>query len=142
MAILFDTGFLFALYNKGDLDHEIVKNLYSEILDGKHGVPYLFDYVFDELMTLTQNRTGGNRVAKEIGEDLLSDCKDFIKFSNVSTADFNKGWDLFRKQTGPKLLSFTDCIIISVSKNLNIKKVAGLDQHFKSFVTLLPIIKL
>ena len=27
MAILFDTGFLFALYNKEDLDNEIVKDL-------------------------------------------------------------------------------------------------------------------
>lgn len=138
MAILLDTGFLFALFNIQDENHLTAKSVYKDILDNVHGIPYLIDYVFDELMTLIQARTKRNDLATAVGNELLNDAKDFLNFVYVTEKTFSTAWNIFKNQSGQKFLSFTDCIIISCSQNLDIPKIASFDQLFRSRLHVLP----
>ena len=138
MAILLDTGFLYAFYNKEDINHEIVKSSYDTLLDGQFGIPFLLDYVFDELVTLIQLRTKRNDIATEIGKIILGDCQKYIQFARVSKTNFDQAWELFRYQSRNKYLSFTDCVLIKFAEVRKIKFVATLDSGFRSWVETIP----
>ncbi len=138
MAVLLDTSFLFSFFNEQDPYHEKVKKTYEKILDGEFGVPILLDFVFDEFVSLVQFRTGRNRLATELGNLLLADCKKYIMFSWINSNNFWKAWDLFQNQSGSKYLSFTDCILLEFARANQVSKIATLDRHFRSWVATIP----
>ncbi len=138
MVILLDTGYLFSLYNEEDKNHTDVKNSYSKLLNGDFGIPIIMDYVFDELVTLIQFRTKRNDIATEVGNLILSDCKNFIQFIRVDKSIFSEAWRLFQNQSVRKFLSFTDCILIKYAKINRINMIATLDKEFKSWVETIP----
>ena len=132
MAILIDTGVYFAKYNEDDKNHGLAQEIFTDIVSGKYGQPYLLDYVFDEFVTLAQTRTKRNDVATQLGNKLL-DAK-YHELIRVNHDIFRDAWHLFQNQTGRrgKYLSFTDCCLISAAKILSMSYIATLEGNFMS----------
>jgi len=115
------------------LRHQPAQAIYERILDGQYDTPFLLDYVFDELVTLVQVRTKRNDLATLIGDLVLDQLGDLFVLVQVSSTVFRSAWSLFSNQTSDKLLSFTDCAILAVSKEYEIDHVASVDTQMKSF---------
>ena len=159
MTILLDTDFLFAQYNNKEPRHGVANQHYTEIINGKYNYPVLLDYVFDELMTLIQTR-GSNEIATIIGSELLDLVdEEIIIMYHISSNDFLNAWELFSSQTetnlkeklglnkikswqtskkSKKFLSFTDCVLIEVSKVLKIANIASFDRRLNAWVSTIP----
>ena len=55
--IVIDTCLLFSNFAEDDADHEVANSIFSKILYGNYGQPIIIDYVYNELMTLSYDRT-------------------------------------------------------------------------------------
>lgn len=53
MTVLIDTGVLYADHDVDATRHETASNALEAVYDGKLGVPYVSDYIYDEAVTLT-----------------------------------------------------------------------------------------
>ena len=125
MAILLDSGFIYAIYNKRDVNHETATLILKEIEDNKLGTAYITDYLFDETLTLTFTKSDIHNAIR-IGRTLISSY-DVIE---VSISLFQEAWGLFQKRK----LSFTDCTSLVVMHHFDIEFLATFDKGFKGLV--------
>ena len=58
MTVLVDTGVLYADHDTDASRHEAASSALESVYDGTLGQPYITDYVYDEAVTLTQQRQG------------------------------------------------------------------------------------
>ncbi len=130
MSILLDTGLLTAFYNHQDEHHLRAKEILREVAEGKHGTPYTSDYIFDEAVTLTLNRTGRAELAINLGRLILEGAtRPFIVLLEVGDDVFNGAWNLFIKHA-ERGLSFTDCSSLSLMTLRHIEKIGSFDSGF------------
>lgn len=54
--IILDTSFIYSFLNKKEKYHNEALKLMNEIFSKKFGQPVIFEYVFDELLTLMTNK--------------------------------------------------------------------------------------
>lgn len=125
IAILLDSGFLYAVYNARDENHPLALQILQEIEENKFGTGYLTDYLFDETMTLFFARVGIEKAV--VAGKVLLNSYDVI---DVSRLLFQESWQLFQKHT----ISFTDCTVLTVMKHFNIEYLATFDGNFKGLV--------
>lgn len=130
IAILLDSGFICAFYNKRDVNHESAVALLQEIESNKFGALYITDYLFDETMTLIFSRIGIEE-AITAGKVMLNSY-DLIEISKLI---FQESWALFQKRK----LSFTDCTNVAVMHYYNIGYLATFDSGFKGIVKTLGV---
>jgi uncharacterized protein len=124
MSVFLDTCFIAAYANQSDINHAKASRTANLIKDGELGHLFVSDYVFDEVVTLVAIRTSHSK-AKEIGAHILNSR---INIVSVSTAQFSRAWELFKKNGS---LSFTDCTTMCLMQENNIKNLATFDKEFK-----------
>ncbi len=124
--IFIDTSGFYSLLVKNDGKHRSA----AKILAGARSGVYSFvtsDYVIDETVTLMKAR--GFR-------HIIPDFLRLVNSSNVCRIEWT---DSERFEAASKFCtkhldqeySFTDCLIMSVMKELGLKKILTKDEHFK-----------
>ena len=130
IGIFFDTGFFYALKFKKDPNHAKANKMLKEISQKKFGSQLTSDYIIDELMTLTWNRTKNQKLISEIWEYFVPPTS-ICNVIQISMDDLFQIYDKFYKLLeGKKFLSFTDCSILVLMEKLNIKYLASFDSNF------------
>lgn len=130
MSILLDTSFIFAFFNKKDEYHEAANKIMQKLKEGLFGKIFLSDYVFDEFVTLSGSHLRFD-LAAEWGQIILDSEK--IELVTTEHSEFNVAWNLFKQY---KELSFTDCTILAIAKQLDIDKIASFDSDFDKTKTI------
>jgi len=133
MSVLIDTGIFIAFHNTKDENHKRANELIREIIEGKHGIAYTTDYIFDEAVTTALMRTGKQDIAVELGENILGVKVKFVNMIQIDHTSFSFGWKLFNKYINKKL-SFTDCVSIAVIKNYELNKIISFDSDFDGII--------
>ncbi len=123
--ILLDTSLLISFEVQKDTNHERALNLMQEIVRGKHGTPFLSDYIFDETITVTLVRSRNLRQAIQVGEALTRS----FQLLRVDDSIFESAWERFKAQTRTKL-SFTDCSNITLMLRNGIREIATFDKEY------------
>jgi len=123
--IFLDSSFIIAFYNIRDENHVRAKSLMPDIVNYKYGPLYIFDYVFDEIVTVIFIRLRDLRKAVRIGEYL----RKSVELVEVTGPNFEEAWRIFKKQKETDF-SFTDCTSISIMRRMNIRNIATFDSDF------------
>lgn len=134
MSVLIDTGIFIAFHNIKDENHQRATELIREIIDGKHGIAFTTDYIFDEAITTALMRTGNHNIAIKLGENILGVKVKFVSMIQIDNTSFSSGWELFNKYINKKL-SFTDCVSIAVIKNYGLDKIVSFDSDFDGIIS-------
>lgn len=139
MSVLLDTGFLFGFLNKRDERHSEAKALMREIAEGKWGVPYVTDFVADELLTLARVRARGPSVEKAALEllPLPEPALPGLRMLMVDRPVFAAAIGHFSKQR-TRGLSFTDATNVAMMEAVGIRHLATFDEDFRGIVSTLP----
>ncbi|NMC06046.1 MAG: type II toxin-antitoxin system VapC family toxin [Candidatus Lokiarchaeota archaeon] len=135
MAVLLDTGFILAIKNRDDDNHDASQNWMKRFLKNEYGTIYTSNFVFDEVVTLALVRLKRSDLAISLGKYLLESPR--IHLVDVTRNQFQLAWELFQKHAENRL-SFTDCSILVQVKDLGCQLLASFDEHFKG---LAPIIE-
>ncbi len=140
MPVILDTSVLVAYANRDDPSHQRAKKLMHRILKGAHGLPLGLDYVLDEGLTLLQRRTGreqhGRVFASYFFQAPGSTQPPILEFHTVTAEGIDRAKDLFFERFD-RGLSFTDCVIASVARELS-GTVATLEDGFNGLAPVVP----
>lgn len=136
--IVFDTGFLFAFFNKTDSHHQDAVVAMGRIVDGEWGQPVLNDLVLAELFNLLRARKmppGLERAALQA----LTGATPLLGPLRSSPAPTGHGaataLDLFKKH---RQLSFTDAALLDVVRRHPSSRLATFDSGFKGLCDVVP----
>lgn len=122
-----------AYFNKKDENHDRALSTMKEIAEGKYGLAFTSDYVFDETITVILLRTKNITHAIRAGAFILGEIKEiphFIHLIQINSKLFNMIWQSFKADKFKKQLSFTDYSSIITVKNYNINYIASFDSDF------------
>lgn len=141
--IILDTSFIYSFLNKKEKYHNEALKLMNEIFSKKFGQPVIFEYVFDELLTLMTNKQPFNYV-KEVIDLILKNIKDntfmLITLDDRETSLYSI-IKLFKKINDDShrsyKLSFTDCAILFTMLRHDIKYLASFDSGFDGILNKL-----
>jgi len=125
--IFIDTSGFYALMVKNDEKHSLACGIVEEAKTGKYSF-LSSDYVIDETVTLLKARRFAHAVPNFL---------EIIETSNVCTVEWtNSGRfkiaSTFCTKHLDKDYSFTDCLIITLMKELGLKRILTKDAHFKT----------
>ena len=123
--IILDTSFLVSVEVETDQNHKRAVELRDKIIRGEFGDPIISDYIFDEAITVTFQKTKDLKKVVLIGAELRSSAK----MINVDEEIFELAWELFKDQDNTRF-SFTDCTILSIARLQEIKYIATFDKDF------------
>jgi len=130
IGIFFDTSFFYALKFKKDPNHTKAIKILKEVSQKKFGSQFTSDYIIDELMTLTWNRTKNKKLISEIWEYFVPPT-NICNVIQISMDDLFQIYAKFYKLLeGNNFLSFTDCSILILMEKCNIKYLASFDSNF------------
>ncbi|MHA1276884.1 MAG: type II toxin-antitoxin system VapC family toxin [Candidatus Helarchaeota archaeon] len=128
--IFFDTGFFFALKFKKDPNHTRAIKILQEISQKKFGSQLTSDYVLDELLTLTWNRTRNKSLISEIWQFFVPP-NNICNVIQISMNDIFQIYEKFYNLLDRKdFLSFTDCTILFLMEKYEIEHLASFDSNF------------
>ena len=123
MPILLDTSFIIAFDNVKDIHHKKARDLWSKIENMEHGLYFISDYIFDEIIAVSMRKTDKNSTI-HLGQKLLNS----IPLITIDNLTFNDTWKLFKETK--ENLSFTDCTNLVLLKLMSSKKIATFDKGF------------
>lgn len=124
--IFLDSSFLIAYEVESDQNHQKAVKIMQEIKNNKFGETVISDYIFDETITVTFNKTKNLEKTIFVGEALLKSTV-FVK---IDKEIFQSSWQIFKSQKNGAL-SFTDCSTIALMKSKSINSLATFDKDFK-----------
>jgi len=124
--IFLDSSFLIALEVATDQNHEKARIMRDKIIVGEFGDAIISDYIFDETVTVTLNKTKDMKKTKLVGENLKKSAE--IKMTDRDI--FEDSWEIFANQKKTKF-SFTDCTILSIMLKDGVKNLATFDKEFE-----------
>lgn len=125
MAIVFDSSFIVAYHNRGDVHHETAREVMARFLEGAWGDGIVLEYVFLEVVTVLQLRVG-HEAAVGVGSLLL----EARELSLVPCSErFLPALQVFRSQ-GDRGLSFVDAAIVAEARRHDSGRVATFDRGF------------
>ena len=124
MTVLIDASLFYAYSNIRDVHHLKAKEILKDILSDKYGGYLTTDYIFDEVVTVTERKTDKQN-SLEIGNFILNSS---ILIAEIDKSVFNEAWKVFQET---KNLSFTDCTNIAFMRIFGIEKIATFDKGFK-----------
>lgn len=135
MTVLVDTGVLYAAHDTDATRHETAVAALDAVYDGQFGHPFLSDYIYDEVVTLTARRSSDWEVAKTVGETLrgAGTFPSVYGFLWVSEPDFSAAVDVFERYDDQRL-SFTDASTIALTDRHDVDQVLSFDDDFDGLV--------
>jgi uncharacterized protein len=105
---------------------------------GWFGRTYTSTYVLDETITLAKAKIGGDK-AVELAEYILNSKRiGILAVDDVGENKLGKTLEealkRFKKHSGMRGLSFTDCTTAALLEKMKIKCILSFDSNFRSFV--------
>lgn len=123
--IILDSSFLVSVEVETDQNHERAVEIRNKIIKGDFGELFISDYIFDETVTVTFNKTKDLNKAVEVGEILMG----LTEILKVEEKTLEETWKIFKNQK-KTMLSFTDCTILALMQEKGIKNLATFDEDF------------
>ena len=135
MTVLVDTGVLYADHDTDAARHDIASSAIEAVYDGRFGLPYVSDYLYDEAITLTLTRGESHSAAERLGDRLrgVDPYPQVYERLRVSAAVFADAVELF-EQSDDQRLSFTDATSIALCRRHNIDGILSFDDAFDGVV--------
>lgn len=135
MTVLVDTGVLYADHDTDATRHEAAVNALEAVYEGEFGHPYVSDYIFDEVITLTLSRSGSHQAAVLLGRRLrgIDPFPQLYELLHVSPAEFRDSVTLFDRYEDQRL-SFTDATTVVLARQYDIDFVLSFDDDFDGIV--------
>ncbi|MFP8953295.1 type II toxin-antitoxin system VapC family toxin [Natrialbaceae archaeon A-arb3/5] len=135
MSVFIDTGVFFAQHDTAASRHEAATVAMERVLTGRFGRAYTSDYVVDEAITLTRQRTNSHEDAWAIGRRILGrgGYPDRIDLKPITVELFEKTLETFETYSDHGL-SFTDTSTITTVEQNDIDAVLSFDDDFDGLV--------
>lgn len=129
MSVFVDTGLFYAHQNDRSSRHETAVAALDAVVTGEYGRPYTSDYVHDEAVTLTLQRTGDHEQATEIGRRVrgVGDYPSAIELLHVAPPAFGDAVDCFERYADQEL-SFTDASTVALVEDEDVDHVLSFDD--------------
>ena len=129
MGIFIDSNIFIAYANNRDNSNARARQIMEDIESGRIGPAFTSDYVFSEVVTVTQIRTKNKSAAKEIGKIILEGEITTLK---INTRIFSIAWEMFNKDRKIRM-SFTDFSNLALMKQLDIQLMPLFYFHLMPF---------
>lgn len=135
MSVLIDTNVLVGAWLPKDELHRDAVRVLDEALQDTWGTPWISDYILDEAVTLALSRTKEPAVADALAGYLLGEPPHTAQFemAMVSPQEFRDARATLRRYHD-RVLSFTDCVIISTMQSRGIDTLLSADAGFDGIV--------
>ena len=127
MRLFVDTGPFIARYSKTDTHHIDSIETFGKI--GRGETPYrklyTSDYILDEAVTGSRQRTRTHAASVELGNAILS--SESIVLLKVDEQALTESWDLYKERSQVNL-SFTDCTTAILARRHGIIEIYTYDD--------------
>jgi len=135
MSVFVDTGVFYAHHDTDASRHEIgVAALNGVLRAVEYGRVMTSDYVYDEVVTLTQRRTGSVADGIEVGRRIRGESyPDAIELLYSSRGLFEDAVDVYERYADQEL-GFTDAMTVAMVEHHDIDAVLSFDDHFDGVV--------
>lgn len=135
MSVLVDTGVIYAAHDTDAGRHAAAMDALDVVYDGEFGQPYVTDFVYDEVVTLTLERSDQWVVARDVGRKLrgAGEYPPAFELLRISATVFEDAVTVF-EQYDDQGLSFTDATTIAVLNRHDIDAVFSFDDDFDGLV--------
>jgi len=122
-----DSSFFVALLNKRDHHHKKAQEIFSDVLNGKYGKLVTSDYILDEGMTVTRQKTKDYEAAMKAGR-MIKDSA-YTKMTYIIKVYVEDAYKSYKEHTD-KTLSFTDWTSYHVIKFKGLSGIISFDEDF------------
>ncbi|KUK79241.1 MAG: putative ribonuclease VapC [Microgenomates bacterium 39_7] len=119
--IIIDSNYYLALSNRSDSLHQEAVNLTHQI---EKNQAVISDYIFSEIMTVASQKISKESAAM-LGSSLLNN--PLVQITTIDHSLFIESWHIF-SQLKQKNISFVNCSILAMMKQLKIKKLLSFDH--------------
>ena len=135
MSVFVDTGVFYAHHDADASRHDTgFEALNSVLASPKYGHVMTSDYVYDEVVTLTQRRTGDTDAGLEVGKRLRGEgYPSAIELLHSSPSLFDRAVTLHERYADHRL-SFTDAMTVAHAEHHDIDRVVSFDDDFDGIV--------
>ncbi|WP_256295989.1 type II toxin-antitoxin system VapC family toxin [Haloarchaeobius salinus] len=135
MSVFVDTGVFYAQHDSDANRHEPAVDAMRRLASGEFGRIFTSDYVYDESVTLTRQRSGNHSAARTLGERIrgTGEFPKLVELLHVTEAEFEATVELFDRYEDQSL-SFTDANTVAVVERRNIDHVLSFDDDFDGLV--------
>jgi predicted nucleic acid-binding protein len=135
MSVFVDTGVFYAHHDMDASRHETGVAALTHVLQAaEYGRVMTSEYVYDEVVTLTQKRTGSVADAVAVGRRLRGDgYPDAIELLYSSATLFDAAVETYETYADQKL-SFTDAMTVAMVEQHDIDAVLSFDDDFDGVV--------
>ena len=135
MSVFVDTGVFYAAFDTAASRHDTARAALTAVLrDATYGHVVTSDYVYDETVTLTQQRIGSTDKAVAVGDRLRSEGNTgLIELLHVSQAPFDAAVACFERYDD-RQLSFTDATTVAIVEDRDADRILSFDDDFDGIV--------
>lgn len=137
MSVFVDTGVFYAAFDSAAPRHRVSQRALATVLqDASFGRVVTNEYVYDETVTLTAQRTGSTQRAVEVGERLWSKSSEWgeaVTMVYTTEALFDDAVEAFER-CADHSLSFTDAMTVATVNHRDIDSVLSFDDDFDGIV--------
>jgi Predicted nucleic acid-binding protein, contains PIN domain len=135
MSVFVDTGVFYAHHDTDASRHELgVAALNGVLRAAEYGRVMTSDYVYDEVVTLTQRRTGSVADGIEVGRRIRGEgYPDAIELLYSSRGLFEDAVDVHERYADQEL-SVTDAMTVAMVEHHDIDSVLSFDDDFDGVV--------
>jgi hypothetical protein len=135
MSVFVDTGVFYAHHDTDASRHEVGGAALTGVLRaGEYGRVMTSDYVYDEVVTLTQRRTGSVADGIEVGRRIRGEgYPDAIELLYSSRGPFEDAVDVYERYADQEV-SFTDAMTVAMVEHQDIDAVLSFDDDFDGVV--------
>jgi predicted nucleic acid-binding protein len=135
MSIFVDTGVFYAHHDRDASRHGVARAALRRVLtSAEYGRVLTSDYVYDEVVTLTQRRTDDTAAAVEVGRRIRGDgYPDAIELLHASPQRFADAVEAYERYADHDL-SFTDAMTVAMAAFHDVDAVLSFDDDFDGVV--------
>lgn len=135
MSVFIDTGVFYAHHDRNADRHEMALEAIDGVLAGTHGQPYTNEYVLDEAVTLTRQRTGSFEAADTVAKRICGDepYPSIVDCLYTAPDDVSRALETFRRYNDQGL-SFTDAMTVALCEKRDIDAVLSFDSDFDGVI--------
>lgn len=139
MSVFIDTGVFYAHHDADASNNQDATAAFEAVFDGEYGQPYTSEYILDESITLTKQRTDSFDAATTIANRILGNnsYSDVIEMLFVEPDELTASLSTFRTYSDHDL-SFTDATTIQLCEQHGIDAVLSFDSDFDGILNRVP----